>query len=160
MATGLATFFKQNLWANLRLLDACTNLSNEQLDATTTGTFGSVRETLMHLFAAEEYYVSLFTGQSSEQALSEDGPFVGFDVLRQRVCKTGEELLAIAEHEEENRIIHLVYDGRTYEVPAIFLLIQMITHATDHRSQVATLLSQQGVTPPGLDGWSYYLAMS
>lgn len=28
-------------------------------------------------------------------------------------------------------------------------------HATDHRSQIATLLTQQGITPPGLDAWDY-----
>jgi uncharacterized damage-inducible protein DinB len=49
MTTGLPDFFTYNLWANLRLLDACAHL-----DATTRGTFGSVRETLMHLFASEE----------------------------------------------------------------------------------------------------------
>jgi hypothetical protein len=64
MTTGLPDFFKYNLWANLRLLDACAPLSEAQLDATTRGTFGSVRETLMHLFAAEEGYVRHFTGTS------------------------------------------------------------------------------------------------
>src|SRR5712691_9536054 len=44
MITGLSDFFTYNLWANLRLLDACRQLSDAQLDATTKGTFGSVRE--------------------------------------------------------------------------------------------------------------------
>ena len=57
MTTGLPDFFTHNLWANLRLLDACAHLSDAHLDATTRGTFGSVRETLMYLFASEEGYV-------------------------------------------------------------------------------------------------------
>ena len=60
MTTGLADFFKYNLWANLRLLDACAHLSDAQLDATTRGTFGSVRQTLIHIFAGEEGYVQRF----------------------------------------------------------------------------------------------------
>ena len=57
MTTGLADCFRYNLWANLRLLDACACLSDSQLDAPAApGTFGSVRETLMHLFTAEEGY--------------------------------------------------------------------------------------------------------
>ncbi len=40
MTTGLPDFFKYNLWANLRLLDACANLSDAQLDTTMIGTFG------------------------------------------------------------------------------------------------------------------------
>ena len=34
MTTGLPDFFHYNLWANLRLLDACVHLSDAQLDAT------------------------------------------------------------------------------------------------------------------------------
>ena len=55
MTRGLPDFSQYNLWVNLRLLNACTHLSDAQLDATTKGTFGSVRETLMHLFAAEQW---------------------------------------------------------------------------------------------------------
>jgi len=54
MTTGLPDFFTYTLWANLRLLDACAHLSDAQPDATTRGTFGSVRETLLHLLASEE----------------------------------------------------------------------------------------------------------
>src|SRR5215472_6939293 len=79
MTTRLNDFFKQNLWANLLLLDACTNLRNEQLDATTGGTYGSIRVTLMHLFAADERYAYLLTDQRPEPALSEHDPFVGLD---------------------------------------------------------------------------------
>jgi uncharacterized damage-inducible protein DinB len=64
MTTGLPDFFKYNLWANLRLLDTCVQLSDTQLDATMIGTFGSVRETLMHLFGAEEGYAWALTGTS------------------------------------------------------------------------------------------------
>ncbi|HZS76639.1 MAG TPA: DinB family protein [Ktedonobacteraceae bacterium] len=31
----------------------------------------------------------------------------------------------------------------------------MINHGIDHRSQIDTLLSEQGIEPPGLNGWSY-----
>ena len=62
MTTGLPDFFQYNLWANLRLLDACAQLSDAQLDATMKGTFGNVRETLMHLFSAEEGYARALTG--------------------------------------------------------------------------------------------------
>jgi hypothetical protein len=81
MTTGLPDFFQYNLWANLGLLDACAHLSDAQLDATTRGTFGSVRETLMHLFAAEEGYVRHFTGTTPIPPLKELTTFAGFDEL-------------------------------------------------------------------------------
>ena len=157
MTTGLPDFFRYNLWANLRLLDACAQLSDAQLDATMTGTFGSVRETLMHLFAAEEGYVSSFTGTTPTPPLKELTTFAGFDELRRRAERSGNELITIAEQRDLSQIFYL--DGGTYEAQAIVVVIQAINHAIDHRSQIATLLSQQGIEPPGLDGWSYNDAM-
>ncbi len=157
MTTGLPDFFKYNLWANLRLLDACAHLSDAQLDATTKGTFGSVRETLLHLFASEEGYVRGITGTSPTPRLKELTTFPGFDELRLRAERSGKELITIAEQGDLSKILHL--DGGTYDAPVIFVLIQAVNHAIDHRSQIATLLSQQDIEPPELDGWSYNDAM-
>ncbi|HEX6484051.1 MAG TPA: DinB family protein [Ktedonobacteraceae bacterium] len=159
MTTGLADFFKYNLWANLRLLDVCAPLSDAQLDATTRGTFGSVRQTLIHIFAGEEGYVQRFTGKLPTPRLPELTTFPGFDELQRRAKRSGEALIAIAQQWEPSQVLQLSYQGQSYEVPAIFVLIQAVNHAVDHRSQVATLLSQQDVTPPELDGWAYYGAM-
>jgi uncharacterized damage-inducible protein DinB len=155
MTTGLPDFFKYNLWANLRLLEACAHLSDAQLDATTKGTFGSVRETLMHLFAAEEGYARHFnfTGPAPTPRLADLTTFAGFDELRRRAERSGKELIAIAERGDLSQILHL--DGGTYDAPVIVVVIQAINHAIDHRSQIATLLSQQDIEPPDLDGWSY-----
>ena len=42
----ITTLFSHNLWANVGLFECCTDLTNEQLDATISGTFGTIRETL------------------------------------------------------------------------------------------------------------------
>ena len=159
MTTGLPDFFKYNLWANLRLLDACAHLSDAQLDVTTKGTFGSVRETLMHLFSAEEGYARHFnfTGPAPTPRLKELTTFPGFDELRRRAERSGKELIAIAEQGDLSQILYL--DGGTYDAPVIVVLIQAVNHGIDHRSQIATLLSQQDIEPPELDGWAYNDAM-
>ncbi len=157
MTTGLPDFFTYNLWANLRLLDACAHLSDAQLDATTRGTFGSVRETLMHLLAAEEGYVRALTGKIPTPRLADLTHFPDFEELRRRAKRSGEELITVAEQGVLSQILHL--DGGSYEAPVIVVLIQAVNHAIDHRSQIATLLSQQDIIPPDLDGWSYNDAM-
>ena len=155
MTTGLPDFFQYNLWANLRVLDACTHLSDAQLDATTKGTFGSVRETLMHLFTAEEGYARHFnfTGTAPTPRLADLTTFPGFDELRRRVQRSGKELIAMAEQTDLNQVLHL--DGETYDAEVIIVLIQAINHGVDHRSQIATLLSQQDIELPCLDAWCY-----
>ena len=160
MASELADFFKFNLWANLHLLDACSNLTDAQLDATVKGTYSDIRATLIHIIGGEEGYVQRFTGQRREPVFREGDPFPGFDELRRRARQSGEELIALAEQFEHGRVLQLSFQGQIFAVPAIFVLIQAIDHGVDHRSQVATLLSQQGVAPPELDGWAYYDAVS
>lgn len=96
MTTGLPDFFKYNLWAKLRLLDACAHLSDAQLDATTKGAFGSVRETLMHLFAAEEGYMRDMTGTAQTPQLKKFSTFAGFDELRRRAERSGKALIKCA----------------------------------------------------------------
>jgi uncharacterized damage-inducible protein DinB len=157
MTTGLPNFFQYNLWANLRLLDACAHLSDAHLDATTRGTFGSVRETLIHLLAAEEGYAGALTGKIPTPRLADLTHFPDFDELRRRAERSGKELITVAEQGELSQILHL--DGGSYEAPVIVVLIQAVNHAIDHRSQIATLLSQQDIEPPDLDGWSYNDAM-
>ena len=153
MPTGLPDFFKYNLWANLRLLDTCEQLADAQLDATAIGTFGSVRDTLLHLFEAEEGYARALTGASPTPLLEDFATFPGLDVLRQRAGRSGESLTRFAEHGDMSRVLHL--DGGTYDAPAIVVVIQAINHGIDHRSQISTLLSQQGIEPPDLDAWAY-----
>ncbi len=153
MTTGLPAFFQYNLWANQRLLDACEQLSNVQLDATMTGTYGSIRETLIHLLGAEEGYVAALTGKIPDPRLRDLPTFPGFVELRRRAEQSGSELIAYAEQGDPGKVLYL--DGGTYEATTTIVLIQAIDHAIDHRSQICTLLSQQGIEPPELDAWAY-----
>ena len=66
--------FRHNLWANLKLLDACAQLPPERLRADAPGTFGSIYRTLMHIVRAEEWYNFLFTGQWLAGGMSADAP--------------------------------------------------------------------------------------
>jgi len=68
----LTTMFSHNLWANLRLLERCAELDSEQLDATMSGGFGSIRDTLQHIVTSElSYFSRISTGQPSRQSKGE-----------------------------------------------------------------------------------------
>jgi uncharacterized damage-inducible protein DinB len=159
MSTTLRAFLDFNLWANLRLLDACAALEDAALDATCQGTYGSIRETWLHVAQGEEAYVFRFTGQRPEDSLRGMTQFPGFDRLRDHLKRSGEDLLAIANQFDAEQMLHIEYDGKTHNIPAIVVLIQAVDHGIDHRSQIATLLSQQGVNPPEIDSWAYFDAV-
>jgi uncharacterized damage-inducible protein DinB len=160
MTTGLSEFFHYNLWANLQLIDACVPLSDAQLDATVEGVYGSLRDILLHMFSSEEGYAWRFylTGDAPSPLLDEMKALPSFDVLKQHAEKSGKELIAITEQSDVSQILHL--DDGTYDARLIIVLIQAINHGVDHRSQISTILTQQGITPPDLDAWSYNDSMS
>ena len=155
MATGLIDFYHYNLWANLRVIDACAALTDAQLNFTIDGVYGSVRDTLVHMLASEEGYVRrwTFTAPTPQPPLKEFTTFPGFDVLRQRAERSGKELIAIAQQTDFDEV--LLLDDGTYPAKVIIVLLQAINHGIDHRSQISTLLTQAGIEPPVTDSWAY-----
>ena len=151
---GLVDFFKHHLWANLGLVDACAHLTDEQLDASAPGTYGRIRDTLVHLFRAEESYLIRLTGREQADRLERE-VFPGIEALRAHARQSGERLIAIAETLDPAQIVRGTYQGEPYELPVMVPLMQAIHHAADHRSQIATVLSQAGVEPPDLSVWAY-----
>ena len=155
MTSALSELFTHNLWANLRLLDVCEWLDQVQLDATVPGTYGSIRDTLIHLLAAEGRYVALLSDRQPDQRFNARTGFPGWEELRVRARQSGEALIAIAEDFDASRVLRGTRGGEAYAIPAVVPIVQAINHATEHRVQIATILTQQGVEPPVLDGWTY-----
>ena len=155
MNRDLAEFYKHNLWANLRLLNVCATLTDEQLDLSAPGTYGKVRDTLVHLFGAEERYVMRLRGRSAERPPQEHEAFPGIGELRRSATESGNALIEIASGFETGTILRGVWRGEPYEIPAIVVMIQAINHATEHRMHIVGILNQNGIETPEMDGWAY-----
>ena len=153
MATILARMFEHNHWANLRAVDACAALSEAQLDATAAGTAGTVRATLMHVAGAEQRYVMRLSGRPATYGERDGWP--GVAALREALDQSGRALIELAERADPDEVLRGEYQGRPSEVPAPVLYVQAVNHATEHRSQIATILTQQGVEPPDFSGWAW-----
>jgi uncharacterized damage-inducible protein DinB len=150
-----AEMYRHNLWSTMRLLDACEKLTDEQLDATIPGTFGSIRSTLLHWLRNEDRYVSFLRGEQPNPRLQVD-PFPGFDALRESAERSGNDLVEIAENLPEEPILRTKSDeGEPVELPIMTLIIQSLNHATEHRTHIGSLMGAQGVEPPNSDGWEY-----
>jgi uncharacterized damage-inducible protein DinB len=152
MSTILVELFKHNAWANARLLDVCAGLSDEQLEATVLGTYGSVHATLVHLVGSEASYAARLRSESAPARLD---PTTSVSELREHARRNGEALIALAEQTPDDHILRGTWRGEQYALPASTMFIQAINHATEHRAHVATILTQQGIDPPPVDGWTY-----
>src|SRR2546425_7384402 len=100
MTIPFVDLYKHNLWANLKLMDTCAALNDEQLDADAPGTYGSVRNTLLHMVAAERRYVSMLTGQPPDRTIHETAGFPGVPALRESTQESGSALIEIAERKQ------------------------------------------------------------
>jgi uncharacterized damage-inducible protein DinB len=153
----LVDLFRHHMWANLRLLESCESLSDAQLDATVQGTFGSIRATLSHLAGAEESYIARLTGVRRADALSEDAS-ASIAELRAHLNRSGEGLIDAARRVGTIGRIRVAWGGQVWHVPAGIILTQAINHATEHRAHITTIITQQGLVPPNIDGWAYVVA--
>ncbi len=155
MNTPLAEMFRYNKWANLQLLDACRALSDEDLDATLPGTFGSIRQTLRHIAGGQEDFVFRTHGRQHEGELRPGTSWPGFDRLTEILARASDDLIAIAESLDEDREIDLPFQGKIYRFPASFFLTHALAHGVEHRTQITLMLAQGGLVSPDLDGWAY-----
>jgi len=146
----LVRLFEHNNWANLRIIETCLTLTEEQLDAQPQSVVkGTIRDTLTHLVASQHGYLSLLTLPVSD---------------RKRISPAVSELYESAKRSGEALIVLVIdtsglngqlqtTDG--YYVAPFVILTQIINHAHEHREQICSMLNALGVTPPDMDGWSY-----
>ena len=147
----LARIFEHNNWANQRIIELCSALSDEQLDLEPNSvTKGNIRETLIHMAASQRGYLALLTTPLEARPTSP----IPFSELEESIGTSGEGLLALAEHSQTILQSRLrTRDG--FLVEPWVVMLQAINHATEHREQIKSMLSSLGITPPDIDGWDY-----
>jgi len=154
----LTEFFRHNTMMNERILEACRGLSPEQLEATITGTYGTIGATLVHTANAQEGYASRILGVERPERMPED-PFPGFAALTERFERGNAWLEQAAVHPDRDRVIEFADEDGTWRMDSASLyLLQAVNHGTEHRSQISTILTTVGIQPPEMDGWVYFEA--
>jgi len=152
--TALETMFRHNLWANLRLIDACAGLDEAQLAQTLPGTYGAIYDTLSHIVRAEQGYLYHLTQDSPAPRMTRENRY-DLATLRENARLFGEGLLAVAARNTPADVITESEEKGHWTLPAGVVLTQAINHATEHRAQIMTILTQMGIEPPDLSGWAF-----
>lgn len=150
----LTTLFAHNAWANLKLLDFCEGLSDEQLDATGIGCYGAIRDTLLHIVGAEVSYVKRVNGKLPAQPFARD-QFPGFAVLKDAARWASDELLQLTLSTRADTSVQERWQRQRIEYKLASLIVQAITHSTEHRTQISAIITQLGLEPPDMSGWRY-----
>jgi uncharacterized damage-inducible protein DinB len=161
MNEPLAQMFRYNEWANATLLDACAGLSDDQLDFAIEGAYGSIRSTLMHYLGSQDVYLSDFRGGVRDKRPWRRGEWPGLTAISAYSEASSAALvecaLALTEDAEISFVMELGDSSRALKS---VLLVQALQHATEHREQICSMLTFQGVAPPDLSGWAFGASIS
>ena len=147
----LVKLFEHNNWANNQIIEACSALSDQQLDAEPqSATQGSIRSTLTHLVSAQRGYLALLTLPVEARPTAP----LAFSELQESFRTSGEGLLTLAGDEHNFPQTRLQTRDGFYVEPWV-VMVQIINHATEHREQIKSMLSAVRLTPPDIDGWDF-----
>ena len=150
----LADAFAHHAWANLRLIDACLPLNDEQLATVVPGTYGTILDTVRHIVGADGGYLFVLTGGKVAE-VEEDG--MNLEELRAAevtFCEAWPALVA-GDLDPDEVLIRVRDDGTKSLAPLGIRLAQALHHGSDHRSQVCTALTILGIEPPPIDAWDF-----
>jgi uncharacterized damage-inducible protein DinB len=151
----LEAAFAHHVWATLRLIDACRDLSVEELETSVLGTRGPILETLRHLVLSDAFDLFTLTG---DRAFDVDEEHVSLAEARVLMEHNGPGWAEyISRSLDPDEVVHEVdkTDGYQRWAPVGFRLAGALHHGTDHRSQVCTALSTLDVGPPQIDVFDF-----
>ncbi|HUG15177.1 MAG TPA: DinB family protein [Thermomicrobiales bacterium] len=155
MNDGLLDCFRHNAWATRQVLDACRGLTDEQLRAAVTGTYGSIIDTLRHTVRSEAGYCRRLTGEAANWLGPDaDAPDIDEMIARNDDLAARWERFLAAPFDAE-RIFVIPWHDSDRNVPAGVVLTQALHHGNEHRTQVCTTLTSIGVESPALGVWEF-----
>jgi uncharacterized damage-inducible protein DinB len=144
---------RHDVWATAQLLERCRSLTEEQQLLTAPGTYGSIRKTFAHIVRANEGYLNTYG--LIPQPFLEPTDQTSLDEIAtrlERVRDAVERLFASREFDFDSRLHD---ERRKADLDLWVPLTQFSHHGTDHRSQICTILTQNGLDAPELDVWAY-----
>ena len=149
-------FAAYNAWANARLYDAATALTDFERKRDIKGYFQSLHGTLNHLLVADRIWLKRLTGTGEAPAALGAILYDGFTTLREAREAEDERLsgyiAGLDRPDYEQILAYTDTRGEDKSLPVKVILTHLFNHQTHHRGQATQMLRQLGVAePPALD---------
>jgi len=152
--TDLERLYDYHYWANRRLLEAVSQLTPQQFTQDVAGSYGSIRNTLVHVLSAEWGWLDRCGGPPrGERLKAEDYPTLDSVVATwSRVERDMRAFLSGLTEDDLTREIEFAFGaGPKHSIAMYGLLEHAAIHAVHHRGQVSLLLRMLGVAPGNYD---------
>lgn len=153
------TLYEYDAWANARTLNACAALTPEQLNRNLGNSFGSVRDTLVHILGAQMIWLARLTGA---QPIGMPNPEQYADLAAVRAefaavePKLRSYVAGLSQADLERVLEYQNLKGVTFRDEIGKALQHLANHGSYHRGQVTTLLRQLGAEPVSTDMIAFY----
>ncbi len=139
--------YDYSCWANGKLFEVISQLTADDFTRPVAGSYGSVRNTLVHVLSAEAGWLERCGGPKRGTRLQADD-FPTADSVLQK-WKTVEaqwrQFLAALKDEDLGRVMDFAIDpALKHSMPMAQLVQQALVHGVHHRGQVALLLRLLG----------------
>ncbi len=152
----ISTLFTYNVWANQLLLKTAAKLSPEQFTTPFPGvSHGSLRSTFVHCLGAEWIWRMRCQEAVSPAALLSESDFPTLEALVQRWQSEEQAMrayLASLKDADLNRMVsYRRVSGAQGENLLWHILVHVVNHGTQHRSEAAVILTSYDCSPGDVD---------
>lgn len=149
-----SALYDYNYWANDRILGAADHLTDGQFIAKTSDSHGSLRGTLVHTLSAESVWLSRWNDVSPTSLASEQ-EFPNLAALRARWRDEESKMRAFLERLTDSDFSRVIEykdtRGTPFARPLWQMMAHLVNHGTQHRAEAATILTNLGHSPGGID---------
>lgn len=150
----ILTLYQYNQWANAKILDAASNITQDQYLADAFFPHGGLRGTLVHTLFAEWIWRKRWEGISPTVRLKPE-EFPTFESLRIRWAEDERRLMAFVNgltNEKLDAYFHYTStNGTPFKRILWHAMAHLVNHGTQHRSEAAALLTDFGQSPGDID---------
>lgn len=156
----LLPFAAYNQWANQRITDCVSNLSDQQIMQQINSSFPSIYATMAHLWDVESIWWQRIKLQELNEWPSQTfkGSILDLTNHLMKMSKQWKEWIDLAtEAALEHEFIYRNSKKDQFKQPVYEALLHLFNHQTHHRGQLITMLRQVGVEDiPNTDLISFF----
>ena len=145
------TLVDYHYWGRDRMLEAVEALTPEQYTKDLGNSFKSVRDTVVHTYAAELNWYLRWVG-TSPTGFADPSAFSDVETVRDAWTSQEQKVrlfvLSLGEENLQRTFKYRTFNGEEMESVFVHMLQHVVNHATYHRGQVTTMLRQLGAPAP------------
>ena len=150
----IRSLYGYNAWANERILSSCAGLTDAQFVAEASASFSSIRDTLVHTMWAQWNWLVRWRGQPNPPRF-DPAAYADVAAVRAHWAEIDHEThVFVAQVDDAHLEAICRYVNSRNELMAYPLWQQMlhqVNHGTQHRSEVAVILTECDHSPGGMD---------